>query len=83
MSRVRVTISSVDRDLMSSGMSSHVSSGGWSGVVSIADSPEAAGAVDDDACVSGFCSLLALFSSGGGFGGCVEDMAVMSERVVV
>jgi hypothetical protein len=63
---------------MSSGMSSQVSSGGWSGVVSMAPSVALAvsGAFDDDACVSDFCSLFVLlFSSGGGFGGCAEDMA--------
>jgi len=53
---------------MSSGISAQVSSAGWSGVVSMAS----AGAVDDDGVGSGFFSLL---FSGGGFGGCVEDMA--------
>lgn len=72
MSRVLVAISSVDKDLISSGMSSQVSSGGWSGVVSIALSLAAA-ADDEETCVSGFCSLLLLFS-GGWLGGCAEDM---------
>ena len=55
-------------------MSLQVSSGGWSGVVSMALA-ESAGD-DDEACVSGFFSLFVLFCSGGGLGGCAEDMVV-------
>ena len=70
--RVLVVTSSVVKERMSSGMSLQVSSGGWSGVVSMALA-ESAGD-DDEACVSGFFSLFVLFCSGGGLGGCAEDM---------
>ena len=57
---------------MSSGISSHFSSGGWSELVSMAASCVAWG-VEDEASGSGFFSLLL---SEGGFGGCVDDMMV-------
>lgn len=59
-------MSSVDRDIMSSGISDQSSSGITSGVVSIAAS---GGAGVDDEGASGCFSLL---FSGGGFGGCVD-----------
>lgn len=58
-------------------MSSHVSSGGWSGVVSIAAS-SALGA-DVEAAESGALSALL---AGGCAGGCEEDMVRVSERAV-
>lgn len=69
MSRILVRISSVERLMISSGMSSQVSSAGLSGVVSIATSG-AADADEEDAAAS--AGLFAVLS--GGFGGCVEDM---------
>ena len=63
--------------MISSGMSAQGSSGGWSGVVSIAAS--AVGSVDEDAADSGAFSLL-LFRSGGWLGGCVDDISMAEER---
>lgn len=64
-----MNISSVVRDFISSGMSSHVSSAGRSGVVSIAASGFSPWGFEDDEPFSGFFSLLFV---GGGFGGCVD-----------
>ena len=69
MSRILVNISSVERFIISSGMSSQVSSAGLSGVVSIAASWPAVAGVEDEAAVSGLLLPL-LGASGGG----AEDM---------
>ena len=71
INRILVKISSVERPIISSGISSQVSSAGLSGVVSIAASWAAdAGAADEDKPLSGLLELEL-----GGFGGCDEDMA--------
>lgn len=64
--RIRVRISSVLKDMISSGISSQVSSAGRSGVVSIAS---CVASEDEDAAGSGAFSLLFPV---GGVGGCCE-----------
>lgn len=65
MSRILVRISSVLKDMTSSGMSAQVSSAGWSGVTSMAPSWGAAGAEFDESDSGCFSGLGAGFPGGG------------------
>ena len=69
MSRILVKISSVERFMISSGMSSQVSSVGRSELVSIETSASRGAEEDDGALSVGLLELLF-----GALGGCDEDM---------